>query len=332
MNTLREVARAAGVSTASASRVLSGGGNVSAGLQLRIRAAASRLGYVPNLAARTLATRRSGLIGVVCDGAGDAVTAEIVMACEGKLAGAGYGVLMAFADRGTTVSATDALIGRGAEAMIFADIAPELKRAAVPHRVPCVHLNDGFAPDGVIGISIGRREGAVLAARYLQSLGHKALGLIGSPGKDVAEAVQAAVDGPVTVETSSGDHDLDAARSAIRSWLERDDPPTAIICGSDALALAALRECASRGIPVPESLSLVGIGDAVFARYAYPALSSVRIAATELGVRVAEAVLAALEGRTLPSLAIPVKLIARESTAPPGASTMRSLENVPRGT
>jgi LacI family transcriptional regulator len=254
------------------------------------------------------------------------------MACEAKLANAGYAILITFAGRNEAFSATEALLGHGVEAMIFANIAPDESRAVVRNRVPWVQLADGSAPEGVIGISVGRREGAALAARYLQSLGHKAFGVIASSGEDVADAVRTVVGASAMLEISSGDHDLDAARSVIRGWLERDYPPTGIICGSDALALAALRESASQGIRVPQSLSVVGFGDALFARVALPALSTVRVVAAELGARVAEVVLAALEGRAVPSAPIPVKLIARESTAPPGVSGIRSFMNVPRET
>jgi LacI family transcriptional regulator len=334
MITLRDVARAAGVSTASASRVLSGGGNVSASLQLRIRAAAARLGYVPNLAARSLATRRSGLIGVVFDRAVDELTAEIVMACERALAGSGYGILIAFADTGTTIDGTEALLRRGAEAIIFADtvVPSEVNPTLARHGVSGIQLGEGFAPEGVIGISVGRREGIALAAQYLQSLGHRAVGVIASSSEDVRDAVQAVAGASVTLEVSAGNHAPDAGRSAMRRWLERDDPPTAVICGSDALALAALRECANHRIPVPERLSLIGFGDAAFARLSNPALTTVRVAAGDLGIRVAEMVLASLEGRSLVPVATPVKLIARESTAPMGVSSMWWPSDVPRET
>src|SRR5271169_3712026 len=92
--TLRDVARAAGVSTASASRALARRGTVSADLRQRIQAAADRLGYTPNLAARSLAIQRSGMVGVMVDGLAEPLIADAVAALERRLAAAGYGLLI----------------------------------------------------------------------------------------------------------------------------------------------------------------------------------------------------------------------------------------------
>ena len=98
--------------------------------------------------------------------------------------------------------------------------------------------------------------------------------------------------------------------------MERDELPTAVICDSDVQALAALRECAIRDIAVPLRLSVIGFGDAEFARRTYPTLSTVRVATAELGSRVAEAVLAGLKEDESPAPDVSVKLIVRESTGP----------------
>ena len=96
--TLRDVARAAGVSTASASRALAGEGAVTPALRGRIEAAAVRLGYVPNLAARALATRRSGLIGVLVQNLADPLIANILTVCERTLVESACGVVLTTTD------------------------------------------------------------------------------------------------------------------------------------------------------------------------------------------------------------------------------------------
>jgi DNA-binding LacI/PurR family transcriptional regulator len=160
----------------------------------------------------------------------------------------------------------------------------------------------------------------VLATRYLQSLGHRHLAVIAEPDGDAAGAVlQVLAADFLPVEVLDAGHDLGAAQAAVGRLLERGEPPTAVICASDAQALAALRECAIRNVAVPQRLSLVGFGDAEFARRSYPALSTVRVAAAEVGVRLAQAVLATLKGEEPPSSDVPIKLIARESTGPASA-------------
>ena len=322
------------MSTASVSRAFSGAASVTPELQVRIRSAAARLGYVPNLAARTLATRHSRLIGIVVDSAGDAFLADIIMACERALAASGYGIVCGFADADRALAATQAMVGRGAEAIVFAGIAvpPEAQQLTAKHGSPCLQLSHASAADGIVGVSVGRLEGLLLAARYLQSLGHKSLGAVASSADDAADALRQALGTSVSLEVASAAHDPAAARSAVHRWLAREPPPTAIICDSDAFALAALRECVIRKVSVPETLSLIGFGDAPFTRSCCPALSTIRIHAADLGIRLAEVLRASIEGRIVSPLAPPLKLVARESTGPPPVNRITSFADVPRET
>jgi DNA-binding LacI/PurR family transcriptional regulator len=321
--TLRDVARAAGVSTASASRALAGEGAVTTELRSRILAAAARLGYVPNLAARTLATRRSGLIGIVVQNLADPLIANILTACERTLAESACGVVLTTTGGSLeeNLLATHALLGRGAQALIFAEVgaSAEIARAIAARGVPWVCLAERAAAAGVPSLSVGRRQGAVLAARYLQSLGHRHLAVIAEPDpeRDAAGAVrQVLAAALLPVEVWDAGNDLDAAQATMGRLLERGEPPTGVICASDAQALAALRECAIRNVAVPQRVSLIGFGDAEFARRSFPALSTVRVAAAQVGARVAQTVLARLKGDEPPAPDVPVKLIARESTGP----------------
>jgi len=319
--TLRDVARAAGVSTASASRALAGEKNVTADLRSRVLAAAGRLGYLPNLAARTLATRRSGLIGVVVRSVADPLVAGILTMCERRLAESAYGVMLTTTGGSPeqNLLATQALLARGAQGLVLVEVgaSAEVARVLEAHGVPWVGIGEPPSAAGVSGQSVGRREGAVLAARYLQSLGHRNVAVIARPDGDTASAVRQVLDAAsVRIEGSDSGQDVDSAQAAIGRWLEHDDPPTALICASDAQALGALREGAIRGMPVPQRLSLVGFGDAEFARRSYPALSTVRVATAEVGTRIAHALLASLKGDKHPVSDVAVKLIVRESTAP----------------
>jgi LacI family transcriptional regulator len=300
---------------------LAGEGAVTAELRSRILAAAARLGYVTNVAARTLATGQSGLVGIVVQTLADPLVANILTACERRLAESACGVMLTTTggSPGENLRATHALLGRGAEALIFAEVcaAAELARALAARRVPWVSLAERASAGGVPSFSVGRRQGAVLAARYLQSLGHRRFAVIAHPDRDAADAVrQVLAAASLPVEVLDPGHDVDAAQAAIGALLEQDEPPTAVICASDVQALAALRECAIRNVEVPQRLSVIGFGDAEFARRSYPALSTIRFAAAELGVRVAQAVLARLKGDESAVSEVAVKLIARESTGP----------------
>jgi LacI family transcriptional regulator len=321
--TLREVARAAGVSTASASRALAQQGAVSADLQRRILAAATRLGYTPNLAARQLAGGRSGLIGLLINDLTDPLIGAVLSAFEVRLAEAGYGVLLA-TSRGSLDEGLDGLrrlVGRGVKAVVLSETAHsvELSEAMRRRAVPSVAVGE-HTGSGPPAVGLGRRRGAALAARYLLELGHRRIGVLGPDAAGTVAGVTDALTGnnaatyQAAAEPARQDHD--AVQAGIRLLLESDDPPTAVVCGNDLLALAVVRECLQRGIAVPSGLSIVGFGDAEFARRTSPALTTVRIAAADVGLRLAENLLSALQrGMTPEAFEPPVKLVVRESTA-----------------
>ena len=108
---------------------------------------------------------------------------------------------------------------------------------------------------------------------------------------------------------------LDGASGAGGRLLESEQA-TAILCGSDLLAMAALRECRARGVCVRDEVSLVGFGDSLLARCSAPALTSVRVSAEEIGVRTTEALMLLLGGGTPSPVELPLKLVIRESTGP----------------
>lgn len=316
--TLREVARAAGVSTASASRALAHPGRVSVDLRGRILAAAERLGYAPNFAARSLAARRSGLIGVMVSSLAEPHLADTLTALERRLAAAGHGlVIVATEGPGgpSPTSALQQLLGRGAEGLVLADpahaheLSPVLRR----RRLPWIAIGDEAGGESFI--DGGRRRGAELACRYLLDLGHRRFGVIAlasATATGVADAL-----GGGRVATTAPVHGGDAAQAAMQRLLEQPDPPTAVICDRDLYALATVRACLGRGVAVPRAVSVIGFGDADFARRAVPALTTVRIASVTVGAQLAESLLACLEHGTPPAgFAAPIKLVVRESTGP----------------
>jgi len=323
--TLREVARAAGVSTASASRALTQRDTVSADLRQRIKAAAERLGYVPNLAARSLAARKSGLIGVLVDSLTEPLVADMVATLEQRLAQAGYGIAIAANARspGDALTALRALLGRGVEALALADaahgheLATALRTCGLPWRgIAAAAEGDEFV------VEDGRRRGAELAGRYLLSLGHRRIAAI-APHAGTHAGLADALDSGDTVSPPDGDTRVrhpDAAQGLMRRLLQSENPPTAVICGSDLHALAVVRTCLGQGVAVPRALSVVGFGDAEFARCSVPALTTVRVPAAQMGMHLAEGLLACLERQgAAPRFETPVKLVVRESTGPVAA-------------
>ena len=314
--TLRDVARAAGVSVASASRALSHGG-VGADLQSRIEAAAKRLEYRANLAARALVSRRSGLVAVLVGSVADTLVAEAVDALERRLRAAGYAVLLA--SREATGKPSAPML-RDAEAIVYVGTRPMSSEIELLGReaLPWVSVCDAPGAERTF-IDVGRQRGGTLATRYLLDLGHRRFGVCAAAGPETRQGVTAALTAGVgtLISTDEGDGRASQAEapSAIRALLNRDDAPTAIVCGSDLEALAAVRECALRGVDVPGEISVVGFGDREFARHARPALTTVRVSAAAIGTHAGELLLAALQGDRASLVEVPLKLVVRETTA-----------------
>ena len=326
--TLTDVARAAAVSTASASRALTRPEAVSDELRIRVFAAANALGYVANSAARALACRRSGSIGVVTGNLDDPGMAAALAALEARLTDAGWDLLLggggSFED-GTPLARARVLVSRGVRALVFlgVDLPSELQEVRGIQRLPCVSVDrtdrTGFAANTGLDLS---RAGKLIAD-YLGQLGHRCMAVVAEPHSVIsvlmADTLRAdkALDG-TSLEIMHISHEP-IAEGILRS-LALQNAPTVAICGSDATALAVMHACACHGIDVPGRLSVVGFGDSPLARCVSPTLTSVRIPARGAGMAAAEYLLARFADRVPDLSELPVKLAIRGSTgSPPGS-------------
>ncbi len=324
--TLTDVARTAAVSTASASRALTRPEAVSDELRARVSNAANTLGYVPNSAARALACRRPGSVGVVTGNFDDPGMAPALAALEARLTDAGWDLLLCSGGKDATpLAGARALVSRGVGALVFMGVGlpTELREVRGIQRLPCVSVDrsdrTGFTANA--GLDLGRA--GKLIANYLGQLGHRCMAVVAEPrsgvGALLVEALRAeqVMDQSLLEVMNIGDEPI---VEGILRWLALPNAPTAAICASDATALAVMQACACRGIDVPGRLSVIGFGDSPLARCVSPALTSVRIPAHAAGMAAAEYLLARFADR-IPDLAQwPLKLVIRGSTRPPPRS------------
>lgn len=315
---LADVAGAAEVSTASASRALARPELVSEALRARVVEAASRLGYVANAATRSLSTHRSGLIGtVICDPA-DPIAAQMLEAVERTLSAHGVGMVVRLACAASPIAAcAQTLVAQGVEGLIYvgtgATPSPQARKAdgALPY-IGCGQIPGADA--GLAGATIEQR-GVALACAYLEQLGHVRIGILGLRRDEGADQRAPSQEGAtITAEQVDRFDDGDTVRAAIRRLVE--NAVTAIVALSDLAAASALRECRTLGIAVPDQISLIGWGDTPLARCLDPQLTSVRVLGSASGRAAAEYLLAALASRTFAWPALPPKLAIRESTGP----------------
>jgi len=345
--TLRDVAQAAGVSTATASRAFNRPDTVREPLRQRVRAAVDLLRYIPNDAARALVSQRSRVLGAIVPTIDNAIFAQGVAAIQARAEASGYSLLLAACDYDLDRELAQArtMVARGVEALVLVGTRHRqaLRELLHEHGIPYV-CQGAFAPEeDPHCVGFDNRQAGMLVARYLLGLGHRQFGMIAGPWRDndraegrvagvhtvLAEAglvppprtMLAGEAPPIqTGETSwlvQSAYALDAARAAARTLLTRPMRPTALICGNDILALGALRECQSLGLTVPGQVSITGFDDLAFARQATPALTTIRVATSIMGEAAAEFLLAGLAGRPAIPKEIPFKLVIRASTGPP---------------
>ncbi|MEJ8570623.1 LacI family DNA-binding transcriptional regulator [Microbaculum marinum] len=328
---VEDVARAAGVSGATVSRALNRSGPVSEDIRKRIERAVLDLGYVPNGAARALASHRTRAIGIVVPtlkNANFAVTAE---AAEGRLVEEGYTFLVATNSYSTSRESDliQSLAAHGIDGLILvgAQRDPAILRFLDARGIPYV-VTWTLARGDVPSVGFDNTEAARRLASHLLDLGHKQIGVIaGLTGSNDRAAARLA-----GVRQALGERGLELSQEllierpyriaegqiALGALLDRAPPLTAIVCGNDQLAFGALIECGRRGIEVPDELSIVGFDDLEFSSQIKPALTTIHVPAAEIGVRAAEYLLAKIAGRPAPvTTTVSVSLIVRESSSPP---------------
>ena len=332
--TVQDVARAAGVSTATVSRALNQPGSVRPALREQVLAAVARLGYVAHAGARAMSLRRSGTVGVVVPTIDNAIFASGLQAFQRRMAEAGQVVLLAFSDYDPAQedAQVQALLARGVDALALTGVSqrPELLALLARRGLPWVHTGAFPAPPGQACVGFRNRVAIARAVQYLLDLGHRRIGMLAGITADndraaervagVRESLAAAglplparwlVEAPYTVQ---------AAREATRRLLQGGalTAPTALLCGNDVLAFGALLECAAAGVAVPAAMSVIGFDDLDLARQWRPSLTTMHVPTEQMWTLAAEYLLDRLDGRVdAPAQQeVQVELVVRESTAP----------------
>lgn len=328
---LVDVARRAGVSTASVSRTLNAPQKVSPDLRARIQAALTKLRYVPNGAARALASRRSFTIGAVVPTLGNSIFGAGVAALQQQLEEHGYTLLVGNSryDADTEVRQVRALVERGVDGLVLVgqkhrrDVYEMLRK----FRVPYVNTYMASKASQHPCVGFDQRQAAHKLARHLVEQGHRRLAIITYPFanndrisarirgiRDALAERRIAFDEALQVEAP---YSLAEGRAALRRVLAIDPKVTAVMCTTDAHAAGVLVEARSMGIAVPERLSVTGFDDLEGSVHLDPPLTTVHLSAPELGVRAGESLMARLAGKPTPRVTIlDAKLMIRGSTGP----------------
>ncbi|SOR83001.1 HTH-type transcriptional repressor CytR [Streptomyces chartreusis NRRL 3882] len=328
--TSRDVAQAAGVSQAAVSLVLGDKwrGRVSETTAQRVREAARDLGYRPNLAARNLRLGRTRTVLLVVPALTTEFFAGVYTGATRVAAEHGFGVVLYPSPEGIGPARDPFASAQAAlDGVIASSMAADALTAIRGEALPLVMLDSD--PAGSLGaatVNLDIADGVRQVAEHLLSLGHRRFLHLAADvpswtfevrARELAARL-AGVPG-TSVRTARSPISIEGAVAAAETALSGPGPrPTAVVCDDDQLAAGTYKAARRLGLRVPDDLSVTGLDDLALATAIDPELTTVRLDAELFGERGMRALLAVLEGREPEGGDIPVSLVVRGSTAPPG--------------
>jgi LacI family repressor for deo operon, udp, cdd, tsx, nupC, and nupG len=328
-----EVAKRAGVSPSTVSRVLSQPDVVSAKTRSRVLRAVDVLGYTPNSTAKNLRTARTGKLLVTVPDISNPFFSLILQGIEDAAQREEYAVLLGDTqhDERREQRYATRLNSKEADGLIFlGHRLPEAAQTritqAAPRCAPVVNGCEFNSRVGVPSVHIDNAGAAADAMSLLYDLGHHRVGVVTGPlasplSRDrLRGASQMAKErrgGDLTV--AGGDFTVESGADAAARLFAGDPRPTAIFCFNDEMAMGVLDYARRAGLRVPQDLSVVGFDDIRFARYTEPALTTIAQPMREIGEGTVKLLLAILADDTVtpPSITLPHRLVVRATTAPP---------------
>jgi len=332
MSSIKDVARAAGVSTATVSHVINNSRYVSDEVRARVQQAIESCRYYPNAHARSLASGRSHIFGLLVSDISNPFFPELVKSIEEAAFERGYDVVLSNTnyDPERTSRYVRRLIERkvAGVALMTSELDTSLIAELARREVSVVFLDLGEPGLHMSNLRVNYEAGIEEAIRHLVTLGHHEIAFIGGPERlrsaarrlaAVHRCVRQLVPHAPPLKVYEGDFRLEGGQRAAREILRAGgELPTAVVAANDMMALGALGEFRAAGLHVPRDVSVVGFDDIAFAALSAPALTTVCLPRAELGRRAVEALMATIAHpeQQGSEIDVPTHLIIRDSTGP----------------
>ncbi|MEX0349290.1 MAG: LacI family DNA-binding transcriptional regulator [Paracoccaceae bacterium] len=333
--TLNDVARKAGVSTATVSRCLNAPDRVVEETRQRVMSVVDTLGYTPNFAARVMAAKRTFTIGAIIPTMENAIFARGLQAFQEELHQRGYTLLVSSSAYRPEVEEEQirTLVARGADGLLLIghDRDPKiydyLDRQKVPALVAWSYIPNTRAPS----IGFDNRQAMQTLADRVIGLGHTEIAMISgiSQGNDRARLrIEGARDAlrmhgmhPEELSIIETSYEIENGAEAFARLISQDPRPTAILCGNDVLAAGALRQAQNMGLDVPGDVSITGFDDIELARIVSPALTTVHVPHREMGGKAALELIEMVEKSTVGNtIRLQTEIVERHSLGPANKS------------
>lgn len=330
--TIRDIARAAGVSITAVSRALNNKGELSPEKRSRVLAAAQQMRYTPNSVARALVSGSTRTLGVVVTDNTSPVYAQLLRGIEEVANAAGYGLLFANSadSQETALRCLAMLQAKQVDGLLWTPVQTDrrdidlLRQSGVPFVLLLRHFTDVDA-DCVV---LDNLRAGYLVTRHLLEHGHRSIGHIAGPlhtstARNRLAGYRRALKkwgiAPDESLVCSAPFTIDGGCEAAGRLLDQPKPPSAIVAASDLQAVGVIKACRHRGLRIPEDLALTGGDDIELADYLEVPLTSFGSSVRAIGARGAEIVIARIRGQELPRqrVILKPKLIVRRSSECP---------------
>ena len=329
---ISKVAKLAGVSSSTVSRVINPGAKVSEKTRQKVLAAMQQLGYQPNSIAQSLATRSSNAVGVLVSELYGPFFGTMLSAIEQTLKAAGKFVLVAagHSNEDQEREAIRFLVSRNCDALIV-HVERLSDKFLVDHdhnTTPLVVMNRKVRGLADHCFSLNNELGGYLATRSLLKNKHRRIAYISGP-LDWGDAKQRLAGHKRALEEAGvkfderllheGDYHETGGQDALAALFSKDVPFTAVVCANDEMAAGAMAAAHERGLELPQELSIVGFDDAPISRYVYPKLTTIHYPIADMGAMAARWVLKHVyEQEHDVQQAFEPRLVERDSVTPPG--------------
>jgi DNA-binding LacI/PurR family transcriptional regulator len=325
--TIAEIAREAGVSEATVSKVLNGRTEVAPATRARVQELLDARGYERR---GTRVEERTGLIDLVISELNTPWSMDVLLGAEQEARRAGAAVVVTSTEGRSDESWLDRVTERRSDGVLLvlsplpAGAARRLTAAGIPFVL--VDPVGGFDP-AIPTVGVTNWAGGLAATEHLIGLGHERIGVITGPpdlicSQQRLEGYRAALGrAGLRVDDSLvryGDFRADGGAREARALLDLPDPPTAVFAGSDLQATGVYAEAHRRGLRIPDELSVVGFDDVALCEWVSPTLTTVRQPLLEMARMAIRSVLDPTESDRPLRLELATSLVTRESTAPPG--------------
>jgi LacI family transcriptional regulator len=327
--TLAKVAKRAGVSTATVSRVLNNQGVVKDSTRERVLSAVETLNYYPNLHARSLAGGKSKTIGLIVSNLSNPFFVDVFQAMDAAARANGYDVLVEHTDYQVNQlrAGVRSLLGKRVVglAIIVSEMEESLLADIQASEQPTVFYDVGSPAENSTNIRVRYELGTQRAVQYLYSLGHRRMAFVGhhsslSPLQVRREAFLGAVrgyHGAVTWKVALGTDSPAGGAQAVRELLLSGFRPTAIVCVNDYMAIGVLSELRAQSYSVPADISVTGFDNISLSEFTNPPLTTLNIPREAIGQMAVEALLPDRVGAPIPSeVLFEPEFVVRESTGP----------------